>query len=549
MALSTLTERERLLRVLYINSANSSYAVGNIDLYKGFSSEATYSLIHEAVKTNLEGLLSLIQQANSDKNLPNRVILFYYLANILNLNDISDESKHRVTSLVLEICQSDQEFFDFIKYHSKTRLKKSKLSHTVIKAVGKFYNRKSPLELAQSYAKFNRYHKWSHKDLIKLAHVKSDTATKNIVINYILKQTDSDAEPQEAKDIINRIKKSEELRKTSDSLKAVEIITEFDYSIHQVNPDLHQTKDVWTAVLSNMLLKEILPCLGKLYKLGLLKQNSPVHAFLLDIFTNAEKVKASGVHPIDVFSYMKKLEKGGRPIDPKLLHHLQNDKKLSEEELKKAKTRTEAKCPSILTALENCFTLACKNVIPTKKRYLISIDVTEKAMNSHCIGNKTLNCVEAAVSFALVLLKVEEHVTIATYFNDRINIINVHKDISFADLVENVCSKKSSYSLYSSSFEWASKENKLFDVFINFIHHRFRENIPKTEKLSRFQTEPLEKYRESSRLPDAKLVMVCPSSPNFVAAGSQDIPNMIDVLGFDASACKVIECFSRGTFR
>lgn len=63
-----------------------------------------------------------------------------------------------------------------------------------------------------------------------------------------------------------------------------------------------------------MSIQNILPCLGKLYKLGLLKSNSTISNHLVDLFTNPETVKTSGVHPIEVFSHMKKLEKGGKYV-------------------------------------------------------------------------------------------------------------------------------------------------------------------------------------------------------------------------------------------
>lgn len=59
-----------------------------------------------------------------------------------------------------------------------------------------------------------------------------------------------------------------------------------------------------------------------------------------------------------------------RPLDMKLVNYLQNEKKLSEADLKKAQARPPVKCPHIITALTKCFELACGNVVPTNKRYI-----------------------------------------------------------------------------------------------------------------------------------------------------------------------------------
>lgn len=132
-------------------------------------------------------------------------------------------------------------------------------------------------------------------------------------------------------------------------------------------------------------------------------------------------------------------------MDLKLLHHLQNEKKLSEADLKKAQTRTEAKCHHIINALSKCFDLACSNMTSTNKRYLdgkpikkclvhyflsrflVTIDVTAETKKAVCIGNKVLTLLEAAVAYTTVLLRAEKDVVIATYKDDKIELLKVER--------------------------------------------------------------------------------------------------------------------------
>lgn len=62
---------------------------------------------------------------------------------------------------------------------------KTKLPNTVCKAITKFYLRKTPEDLVQTLSQCKRYHCWTHKDLIKLAHIKADDPGNNILMTNI----------------------------------------------------------------------------------------------------------------------------------------------------------------------------------------------------------------------------------------------------------------------------------------------------------------------------------------------------------------------------
>lgn len=142
----------------------------------------------------------------------------------------------------------------------------------------------------------------------------------------------------------------------------------------------------------------------------------------------------------------------------KLLNYLQNEKKLTEADLKKLQARPQVKCPHIIAALDKCFELACGNVAPTNKRYiyrsylnishcleinynyryLVTIDVSLEAKKSHCIGSKYLTLLEAAVGYTIFLLRVEKNLLIATSIDDKLDLLSVGK--SKYTLFKYICS-------------------------------------------------------------------------------------------------------------
>ncbi|XP_030747696.1 60 kDa SS-A/Ro ribonucleoprotein-like [Sitophilus oryzae] len=546
---SSLSLEDYLRRIIYVNNTHNDYYVGDPDKYRKEISSQRHSTIDSAIENELKEVFSVLDAANSDKNLPSRSTIFMFLGQLLHHEKMTPTLKSQVTAKVLQLCQSDEDFFDFIKYYTQLR-KNCKLPSSVEKIVKKYYTKKSSLELAQSFAQFNSLHTWTHKDLIKLAHVKPDTTLKDAVIKYILKKQPNDRANEEEQKVMDILRKTTELRSTTEAVNAVPLLAELKLTIKQVSPSLHQNLEVWSAAIENMKIQEILPHLEKLYKLGLLKPSCEpnISNQLINIFTSPDTVKASGVHPIEVFTYMKRLEKGGKPLDPKLVHHLQNDKKISEENLKKATVRTEAKCIHILNALHKCFNLACNNVSPTNKRYLVTIDVTDQAKKAQCMGNKALTSLEVAAAYTLVLLRVEKDVFIGTFKDDKVCVHSITKKISYADLLKKISAETSTSSMVWSSIDWATSHKKNIDVFVNFIDSHFFANFIKEKKREPY-FQSITDYRKKMNVPNSKfLIFYTDDRINCRVVGRDEMSNVLDVNGFDYLACKVAESFSRGAF-
>ncbi|KAG5886474.1 hypothetical protein JTB14_026734 [Gonioctena quinquepunctata] len=504
-------------------------------------------LVNERLAHNHEDFLKIIVSASEDKLLPYRSQLFNILGFALVMEAATPDIKKDICATALNLCKSDEDFFNFVKFSSKVRWEKSKLSKSVQKVVGRYYKNKSPSELAHSYATCKSWHGWSHKDLVKLAHVKSDTPLKNAVINFILLNKVNEKENEEEKKIIEIMQKAELLRKSMDHKVAVPLINDLKATINQVEPSLRKSAEVWNAVLLNMTVSDILQVLPKLYKLGFLKKDAPTQAIVNETLTNTQKVKASGIHPIEVFIHMKNFEKGGKPLDPKLLVHLKTEKKMTEDEITKLKTPREAKCTLVLSNLQKCMNLACSNIQSFGKRYLITIDTTDK-MDTPCLANKNITGIEAAVAFAWSLLKIEKDVTVAVFKEKEVSVVQLDKKGHLYEQVQKLRENKSKYVWLAAPMEWAASQKKHVDIFLTFIHHKdIHDNVPKEviEKFGNLRAA-LQRYSKKVNLPNAKLVNFCLSSPDIVCADGTR--NILDVVGFDCGVPRAVEAFCRGNF-
>lgn len=110
--------------------------------------------------------------------------------------------------------------------------------------------------------------------------------------------------------------------------------------------------------------------------------------------------------------------------------------------------------------------------------------------------NGNMTGIETAALIALILLRSEENVTIATFKNVGIYIVNVYKTDSFEDILETLKTAPLGSSNQSKPILWAKKQSKQYDVFINIIDQILQKHDESQENMI--------SYKEHLNLPDTK---------------------------------------------
>lgn len=175
-----LSNEEQLKQLLYLGDIEGKYICGGPDRHRIDPKNAEV-ILKDYLKSHTD-MLKIIETASEDKLLPHRSQLFYILAFASTMKEATEAIKPDLNKTVLKIAKSDKEITDFVKYamvfKQNANESKSKLAPTVRKVVAKFYKEKTPEDLANSYVANKSYHGWTHKDLIKYCHVKSDSPCK-----------------------------------------------------------------------------------------------------------------------------------------------------------------------------------------------------------------------------------------------------------------------------------------------------------------------------------------------------------------------------------
>lgn len=174
------TNDEKLKQLIYLGDIDGQYICGGPNLSR-LQSKPIEELLKEFITHSHGNLLKFIENASKDKFLPSRLQLFQILAYALTFDEATPYIKSKISSTALLLAKSDEEVGAFVNYSTtlrKNKATKTKLPTSVRKTVAKYYKKKSAQDLAKSYVFSKSNHGWTHKDLIKHCHVKSESPSK-----------------------------------------------------------------------------------------------------------------------------------------------------------------------------------------------------------------------------------------------------------------------------------------------------------------------------------------------------------------------------------
>jgi len=404
--------------------------------------------------------------------------------------------------------------YDFVGYVESQGLRKWGRSFRTL--VGKWYLQDID-NLMYQVVKYRQRNGWSHKDLLRLSHVKPDTAMRNAVFSWITKGiTESELYPG------SKLNHFDCLQSAKTEAEVILILERSHLPWECVPTGFLKSPAVWESLLPTLPMTAMVRNLGRLSAIGMLTADSEAERQICAKLSNQEYIHKSRLHPIAILKALKTYEQG------------HGDKgKL-----------TWTRNMLVAHALEAAFYLAFKNVTPTGKRLMLALDVSG-SMGSTAIAGLNMTAREGSAAMALVTNNVEEN-CFFTMFSDGNRNNYPHKGIipfkfekgtfliPFINAISGLpfggtdCSLPMMYAL----------ENRIpIDAFIVYTDSE-------TWAGDIHPTQALKLYREMSGI-DAKEVVVGMTATEFTIADPSDDRQM-DVVGFDASAPAVINDFIRG---
>lgn len=299
------------------------------------------------------------------------------LAMAMKLGD--DETRRLARLAVPEVCRIGTHIFQFAEavqmfggWGRGTR-----------RAVADWYLDKPEDNLAFLLVKYRQRDGWSHRDLLRLAHPKTDSMAIKWAAGKV----------GESKEGLPQIIEGyERISQTTDEQDAVKLIRAYGLPREAVPTGLLNSKEVWEALLVDMPLTAMIRNLATMTRVGVIAPLSVGTGKVVADLGNAERLRKSRVHPMAILIALKTYA-GGRGVRG---------------------SNTWTPVSAIVDALDAAFYAAFENVEPTGKRILCGIDCSGSMQGGYSggsvMGIPGFSEAQAAAAMAVVLANTEPNV-------------------------------------------------------------------------------------------------------------------------------------------
>lgn len=393
-------------------------------------------------------------------------------------------------------------------------------------AVANWYTALPPEKLAFQVMKYQSRGGWSHKDLIRLTHVRPTDPVARAVLGWAV----YGAEAASKQTVVRKSKAGsrtveypplaplpaqlaafEEMKGVTDAARAARLILDHRLPRECVPTQLLNDPVVWEALLVHMPPTAMIRNLGKLTAVGLLKPLSAAAKHVAGVLTDVTRLKKARVHPLAVLTAMRVYAQG--------------------KGVKGSLTWTPEQ--TTVAALEEAFYLAFDAVVPTNKGWMLGIDVSGSM--GYLIAGTVLSCCEAATALAMVTQRVEPY-TFVGRFNTGFQPVPISRGTRLDQALAYTRNINSGGTDCAMPMLEASRRKLPVDAFLVLTDNE-------TYAGSVHPMQALQSYRQASGRP-ARLVVVGMTSSGFSIADPAD-GGALDVVGFDTATPAFVADFVR----
>lgn len=503
---------DRLMRFLILGSEGGSYYATEQTL----TVENAKNVIKLIKSEGLKVVETVVAVSDSGRAAKNNAAIFV-LALCASFGD--QATKEAAYAGIPKVCRIGTHLFEFCEAVNNLR----GWSRGLRNGVAKYYTYKSAKALALDLIKYRQREGWTHRDVLRLAHVKAEAYTATL-LGYAV----NGKVPEN--DVIQAFEQVQQLKATKDDIKAaVELIENYELPREALPTDLLNSKEIWSALLTKMPLTALIRNLGKMTAVGVFDSNLSASVKLaVKKLTDAEAIKKARIHPLNVLQARATYGSGGG-YRGKL---------------------TWSPVTKLMDALDETFYLAFSNVEATGKNYLLALDCSGSM--STPVANSSLDCRTASAALALVTARTEANVEIVGFtngsypsmhsrsgYNSGITPLPISAKMDLGSVVKTMEKVNFGGTDCALPMLYAIEKKLMVDVFIIYTDSE-------TWAGSIHPAQALKEYRKKFN-PNARLIVMGMASSGFTIADPSD-KGMLDVVGFDTATPTIISEFANGNF-
>ena len=503
-------------RFLSLGAEGGTYYIGERDLVKQNHDALVRCIQADGVRA-VNRIVEISDSGRAPKNDPAIFALALVAAHG------SAEAKALAFQNLGKVCRIGTHLFHFAEYVNALR----GWGRGLRNAVGRWYTSREADDLALQVVKYQQRDRWSHGDLLRLAHPKAPSRDHEAVFRWTLSGADGLGEREVKRkvrgedrvttyDAVGELPKLieafEQAKKASSKDGIVKLITEHELPREAIPTQWLNEVAVWDALLAHMPITAMIRNLGKMTSIGLLQPFSAAAKLIVRKLGDEKALKRARIHPMAVLIAQKvyaqgKGDKGSLTWEP---------------------------VPKVIDALDAAFYTTFSNVEPCRKPVLLALDVSG-SMGGGAVAGSCLTPREASAAMALVTAATEEEYHIMG-FSSRFMPLNISPRMRLDDVVKRISNLPFEGTDCALPMIWASENEVKVSAFITYTDSEtWAGNIHPAQALRQYRSE---------FVGEAKAVVVGMTSNGFTLADPND-RGMLDVVGFDASAPAVIADFVR----
>jgi len=526
---------DQLDRFLILGTEGGTYYVGERELTKANAQNVLRLIAQDGIRV-VNRVVEISDAGRAPKNDP---ALF-----VLALASAADSEATRKAALdaLPKVARIGTHLFHFAAFVDGVR----GWGRALRRAVGNWYLDMPLDRLANQAIKYQQRDGWSHRDMLRLGHPKTDDAARDAVLRWMVGGLDNVG----AKDYVRgsavledevrlaradasailhpQILAFEDAKRATSAKEIIKLIVDHNLPREAIPTQFLNDAKVWEALLTNMPLTAMIRNLGKMSSVGLLTSMSAAEKLVKSKLSDGDVLRKARVHPIAILAAMKTYGQG-RGFKGSL---------------------TWNPVRGVVDSLDQAFYASFGNVTPTGKNTLLALDVSG-SMGGSAIGSiPGLTARDASAAMALITANVESSYEFIGFTGGRssgygrrkanvqdsgpVSILKISPRQRLDDVIETISGLPFGTTDCALPFEWAL-DNKL--PVENFAVYTDNETYAGRQAPS----QALKAYRQKTGIA-AKSVVVGMTATNFTIADPKDA-GMLDVVGFDTAAPQIMSDF------
>lgn len=499
----SVSDVARLERFLILGTDGGTYYVGERDLTKQ-NVDFIVKMIRNDASSVLTTVLSVSEEGRAYRN---EAAIFVLALLLVEGPEIMKSAIVDVTPRIARIATHVYQLAAFIEgLGGWGRAKR--------RAIAKWFESKTPEQLAYQAVKYRQRNGWTLRDLMRLSHPKG---VDQNVGNFILRG-------ERSVEIPRIVEGFTFMQDAQNITEVIEILGRYPNLPWETIPtQFLKDAEVWKQLFANGQLQgqALVRQITRLSRIGAF--NDMVFAReVADKLTDSDMIAKTRLHPIQYLLASVTHREGQ-------LVRTGNDWYSYSSRKKDWQTVSV-----IADALDVGFHQAFKSVVPANKRTMLALDVSG-SMGQNALGID-LSCAQVTAAMSMVTARVEPFYMIRG-FSTTLKDLGITPSMDFGTVMRKVRDNNFGGTDISAAIDWALKNKIAVDTFQVYTDNETYGG--------RHVYKALNDYRNKMGIP-AKLAVVGIASTEFSVADPQDPQGQLDVVGFDTNAPAILADFSAG---